>query len=279
MIEIGKYNNLSILRLTSVGLYLGDEEGEDVLLPNKYCPEEYQIGDVLTVFVYLDYDERKIATNLTPHLTLNEFALLRVDDIADAGAFLDWGLEKHLLVPHTEQRQKMELGRWYIVQLKLDEKTQRLYGTNKINKQLNNTELTVKEGQKVDLLVYKQTELGYSVIVNNQHKGLVYANEVYNELYVGEKLNGYVKKIREENKLDISLRAIGFENYNDSNTQIILDTLKERNGFLALTDKSSPEEITNQLKMSKKAFKKAIGSLYKMRKILMADDGIKIIEN
>lgn len=277
MIEIGKYNDLTILRLTSVGLFLGDDQGEDVLLPNKYCPEDYEIGDVLRVFVYLDYDERKIATNLTPYLKLNEFALLRVADVADVGAFLEWGLEKHLLVPFTEQRQRMQVGRSYIVYLALDEKTERLYGTNKTNKRLDNTELTVRENDKVDLLVYKATELGYSVIINNLHSGLIYANEAYKELNVGEKLEGYIKKIREENKLDVSLQPIGFENHIDLNCQKVLDALERNNGFLGLTDKSNPNDISSALGMSKKTFKKAVGTLYRERKIVITDTGIKLV--
>lgn len=277
MIEIGKYNDLTILRLTSVGLFLGDDQGEDVLLPNKYCPEDYEIGDVLRVFVYLDYDERKIATNLTPYLKLNEFALLRVADVADVGAFLEWGLEKHLLVPFTEQRQRMQVGRSYIVYLALDEKTERLYGTNKINKRLDNTELTVRENDKVDLLVYKATELGYSVIINNLHSGLIYADEAFKELNVGEKLEGYIKKIREENKLDVSLQPIGFENHIDLNCQKVLDALERNNGFLGLTDKSNPNDISSALGMSKKTFKKAVGTLYRERKIVITDTGIKLV--
>ena len=277
MIEIGKYNELSILRYTSVGLYLGDEAGNDVLLPNKYCPENFKVGEKIKVFVYLDYAERKVATNLTPGIVLHEFAFLKVSDVSNVGAFLDWGLEKDLMVPFREQRQKMEKGRWYVVYLALDAETNRLYASNKINKFLNNDMLTVKEGDAVKLLVAQKTDLGYSVIVNHKHKGLVYKNELFKNLNVGDALQGYIKHIREDHKLDVSLQPIGYEQYNDPNANKILQKLKENNGFLSVTDKSPPEEIYQQFGMSKKAFKKAVGALYKKRNIAFESGGIKII--
>lgn len=277
MIEIGKYNELTILRETSVGLYLGDETGEDVLLPNKYCPEEFNLEDKITVFVYLDYAERKIATNLTPKVLLNEFSLLRVTAIETVGAFMDWGLEKDLMVPFKEQRQRMHVDRWYIVYLDLDTETDRLYASNRIEKHLQNEQLTVEPGEKVDVLVYHKTDLGFSVIVNNKHKGLVYNNEIFQELNIGDKLKGFVKNIREENKLDISLQPIGYTNYNDANTQLVYQTLLDSEGHLDITDKSSPDEIHALFGMSKKAFKKALGALYKDRKIEIKPGGIKLI--
>ena len=277
MIEIGKYSELTILRETSVGLYLGDESGEDVLLPNKYCPEKYNLDDKITVFVYLDYAERKIATNLTPKILLNEFALLRVTAIETVGAFMDWGLEKDLMVPFKEQRQRMGVDRWYIVYLDIDKATDRLFASNKIEKHLQNEELSVTEGDEVDVLVYHKTDLGFSVIVNNTHKGLIYSNEIFHELNIGDKLKGFVKNIREENKLDISLQPIGYLNYNDANTQLVYQNLIDADGHIDLTDKSSPEEIHAQFGMSKKAFKRALGALYKDRKIEIKPDGINLI--
>jgi len=176
VIEIGKYNKLEILRNTSVGLFLGDDLGEDVLLPNKYCPKRFNLGDEIEVFVYLDNYERKIATNLTPKINLNDFSFLKVTAVTDVGAFLDWGMEKELLVPFFEQKQRMEEGRWYIVYMHLDQKTNRLYASNKIEKYLQNNELTIEERENVELLVFKKTDLGFSVIVNNKHNGLIYDN-------------------------------------------------------------------------------------------------------
>ena len=276
MIEVGKYNTLIVLRDTSVGLYLGDDEGEDVLLPNKYCPEEFSIGEELKVFIYRDHEDRKVATNLTPKILLNEFALLQVSSVTDVGAFLDWGMEKELLVPYKEQRQKLEESRWYVVYMSLDEKTDRLYASNKIERRLENTKLSVSVNDEVKLLVYKETDLGFSVIVNNSHKGLVYRNEVFKPLNIGDKLTGFVKKIREENKLDISLQQIGYEKFNEPNVDKIYTTLQKNSGSLNLTDKSSPEEIYTQFGISKKAFKKAIGYLYKQRKITIGEREISL---
>lgn len=277
MIAIGKYNELTILRHTSVGLYLGDDEGEDVLLPNKYCPEEYTIGNKLTVFVYLDYLERKVATNLTPKINMHEFALLQVTAVANVGAFVDWGMEKNLMVPFKEQRQKMEEGKWYVVYLDLDEQTNRLYASNKIEKFLDNQELTVAEGDEVNLLVYKKTDIGYSVIVNHKHKGLVYHNQVFKELNIGDTLKGYLKTIRTDNKLDISLQPLGYTNFNSKNSNLIYNALLENNGFIPVTDKSAPDEIYSRFGISKKAFKKAVGDLYKQRKITIEPNGLQLV--
>jgi predicted RNA-binding protein (virulence factor B family) len=279
MIEIGKHNKLKILRETSVGLFLGDESGEDVLLPNKYCPEEYELDDEIEVFVYRDYAERKIATNIQPKILLNQFALLEVTDISAVGAFLDWGLEKDLLVPFKEQRQKMKIGRWYVVFLEIDSQTDRLYASNKIEKRLQNDFLYVDEGDEVELMVYHKTDLGFSVIVNQIHKGLLYDNEIFKELKVGDKLKGYVKNIREDKKLDISLQPLGYRKTIDPNSKIILNALLDNNGYLNFTDKSSPEEISANFGMSKKAFKKAIGALYKERKIILEKNGLKLAES
>ena len=276
MIDIGVYNELTILRSTSVGLYLGDEQGEDVLLPNKYCPEEYEVGDKIDVFVYLDYAERKVATNIDPKIKLHEFALLKTTSVENVGAFMDWGLEKELMVPFKEQRQNMEEGRWYVVYLDIDEKTDRLYASNKIEKRLQNENLTVEQGDEVDLLVYTKSDLGYSLIINNKHKGLVFDNEVFKELNIGDKLKGYIKEIREDNKIDISLAPVGYSNYNDINANRVLDKLNQNDGFIGINDKSSPHEIYDEFGISKKAFKKAVGALYKNRDVSIESKGIRL---
>lgn len=278
MIEIGKYNELGILRQASIGLYLVDESGEEVLLPNKYCPKHFELGDEIKVFVYLDHEERKIATNIIPKIVMHEFALLQVSAVTDVGAFMDWGMEKELLVPFREQRQKLEEGRWYVVYLDMDKETDRLYASNKINKFLQNDELTVITGDEADVLVSQKTDLGYSVIINNVHKGLIYENEVFRELNVGDKFRGYIKHIRPENKLDVSLQPTGYNKANDPNTDLVYEKLIKSNGFIAITDKSNPEAIYSEFGISKKAFKKAIGALYKQRKIKILDNGIELIE-
>jgi uncharacterized protein len=279
MIEIGKYNKLKILRRTPFGIYLGDDSGEDVLLPAKYCPENFKMDEILKVFVYLDHNEMKIATNIKPKIVLHEYALLQVKDVSDVGAFMDWGLEKDLFVPFREQRQRMEEDRWYIVYLDIDTNTDRLYASNQIAKLLRNDDLSLSEGDKVDLVILKQTDLGYNVIVNHAHKGLIYENEIFKELNIGDKMKGYVKQIRDDNKIDLSLQPIGYEKSNDANTELILNILNENNGFLGITDKSSPKEIYAQLGISKKAFKKSVGNLYKQRNISIESDGIYLRKN
>lgn len=273
MITLGEYNLLRIDRILDQGAYLVDEEENDVLLPNKYMAENAQVDDEVEVFVYNDSEDRLIATNLTPKFTLNEFAFLQVKDVNRFGAFLDWGLEKEILVPFSEQNQRMEIDRWYIVRLLLDEKTNRLVASNKLNKFIETDHITVEEGEEVDLLVSEKTDLGYKVIIEDVHQGLVYANEVFRELNVGETLKGYVKNIREDGKIDISLQKQGYGNV-EPNAIKILERIKEKEGFLALTDKSQPEDIYAQLEMSKKTFKKAIGGLYKRKLIRMTEEGI-----
>ena len=277
MIEIGRYNKLRILSQNTIGLLLGDKSGESVLLPKKYCPESYELDDEIKIFVYLDNKGNKIATNVIPKILFNEFALLKVTAVTDVGVFMDWGMEKELFVPFREQTQKMEEGRWYIVYLDLDKKTDRLYASSRIERHLQNEVLTVVENEKVHLLVMQKTDLGFSVIINNAHKGLVFKNEIFKKLNIGDKLNGFVKKIHEDNKIDISIQPIGYTNFIDKNTKLVYNALLKNNGFLAVTDKSSPDEISRQFGMSKKAFKKSLGALYKQRKIKLLPDGIELI--
>ena len=277
MIDQGKEIELNIAKRATFGLFLADESGEEVLLPNKYCSEDMKPGDKVRVFVYKDSEGKKVATTLTPFILLNEFALLKVTAVTGVGAFLDWGLEKELMVPFREQKQKMEVGRWYIVYLDLDLKSDRLYASNRVERFIQNEELSVKEGEEVDLLVLHKTDLGYSVIINHAHKGLIFDNEIFREIRVGDRLRGYVKHIREDKKIDVSLQPIGFRNFNDANSELIYKKLEENDGFLACTDKSSPEEIYSQFGISKKAFKKSLGALYRKKLIEIRPDGIKRI--
>ena len=276
MLFIGKYNYLTIERVTSVGMFLSDVEGEEVLLPNQYITDDMQVGDQIKVFVYLDSEDRPVATTQTPKIIRNEFAFLEVKDVSEYGAFLDWGLIKDLFVPFREQPKPMEIGEWHVVFLYLDQKTQRLLASAKIDKFLETDRLTVSEGEEVDVLVWQKTDLGYNVVVNQYHKGLIYANEVFQPLEIGDSLKGYVKKIREENKLDISLQKTGYEVVEPVAKQI-LEEVKKGKGFLNLSDNSSPEDIYKRLKISKKVFKKAIGGLYKQGIIRIKEDGIYLI--
>lgn len=262
--EVGKYNTLQVLRATSVGLYLGDAEGNDVLLPHKYIPESIEMGQELEVFIYRDSEDRLIATTLTPAILRDQFAILEVVATSSIGAFLDWGLEKDLFVPFKEQNHKLQTGQWVPVYLYLDEETDRLVASAKINKFFRNQEsIELEENQKVDLLVFEKTDLGYNVIVNNLYKGLIYENEIFRRLAWGDQTTGYIKNIREDGKIDISLQPLGFLNARDENSKIILEKLGENGGILHLSDSSDPMDIQEQLGMSKKAFKKAIGGLYR----------------
>ncbi len=276
MFLLGKFNHLQILRDTSVGLFLGDDEGNEVLLPNKYVPKTYEIGEELEVFCYLDHEERPIATTLQPEIVRDEFQLLQVAEVNEFGAFMDWGLEKHLLVPFREQRSKMMEGYWYVVYCYLDTKTDRLVASNKLDKFLNNEDLSIKERDVVDLIFTRSTDLGWEVIINNQHKGLVYSNEIFKRVAVGDNTKGVIKRIRSDNKIDVSLQPLGV-NVLEPAANKIYETLLQHNGFLALHDKSDPEAIKAILQMSKKTFKKGIGTLYKARKIEIREDGIHAI--
>ena len=282
MIEIGKYNTLTILRDTKVGIFLGtpdtDPEGiHDILLPNKYVPNEFEIGEELIVFVYLDHEERPVATTLEPYILLNEFALLRVNYVNQVGAFMDWGMEKDILVPFKEQARPMEKGKRYLVYLYMDEKTNRLVASSKTNQFLKNENITVQNGEEVDLIVSHITELGINVIINEQYKGLLYKDEVYDDaIRTGDRLRGYIKNVRPDNKIDVSLQIQGYESI-EPNADKILDELRASRGFLRLNDNSHPEDIKTVLKMSKKTFKKAIGALYREKLIEIKDDGIYLI--
>lgn len=275
--KIGQFNTLTIDRDTKVGLFLTDGK-EDVLLPNKYVPKVFEIGEELTVFVYLDHEERPVATTLVPYIFLNEFALLRVNYINQIGAFMDWGMEKDILVPFKEQARPMEKGKRYLVYLYMDEKTNRLVASSKTNQFLDNETITVEKGEEVDLIISHITEIGINVIINQKHKGLVYKDEVYDDaIRTGDKMKGYIKLVRPDGKIDVSLHKQGFENI-EPNSEIIMNELRANRGFLRLNDNSNPEDIKTVLKMSKKTFKKAIGFLYKEKLIEIKDDGIYLVQ-
>nr|WP_317630714.1 S1-like domain-containing RNA-binding protein [uncultured Flavobacterium sp.] len=275
MIEIGKFNTLKIARSTNVGLFLTDGD-KDVLLPTKYVPEQYEIDDEIEVFVYLDHEERPVATTLEPYIYLNEFALLKVNYINDFGAFMDWGLEKDIFVPFKEQARPMQQGKRYLVYMYMDEKTNRLVASSRTNKFLSNENIELENGEEVDLIVSHITEAGINVIINEKYKGLMYKNEVFEDLRTGDRVIGFIKNIRPDGKIDVSRNKIGVESI-EPNAQFILNELKANKGFLGLNDDSHPEEIKTVLQMSKKAFKKAVGSLYKQKMITFSDKGIHLV--
>ncbi len=278
MIEIGKHTTLIILRETEPGLYLGAEEGaeEVVLLPHKYKPETFEIGDEINVFIYLDYDERPIATTLEPYVRLNNFGYLRCADVTTHGAFMEWGLEKHLFVSFKEQARPMKIDNWYIVYLYLDEQTTRLAGSSKTNQFLQNENLTVEAFEKVDILITHLTEKGANVIINGVHKGLIYLEDIFEDIRTGDRLKAYIKNIRDDNKIDVVIQKPGYKSI-EPNAQFILEELSAAGGFIPLHDKSDPNTIKDTLGLSKKSFKKAIGSLYKDKQIVIKEDGIELL--
>ena len=275
MLQIGVYHTLKIDRETKVGLFLVNET-DDVLLPNKYVPNDFTIGDDLTVFVYLDHEERPVATTLKPLITLNSFAVLKVNYINKFGAFLNWGMEKDLFVPFKEQARPMEKDKRYIVTMYLDKQTGRLAASSKINQFLDKEPLDIEVGQEVDLMVSHITEIGINAIINGKFRGLAYQNEVFETVSPGYKTKGYIKTIRPDGKIDVSFQKQGFEAIDDSSQQV-LEALKQNDGVLQLNDNSHPEEIKSVLKMSKKTFKKAIGSLYKQKLIDINNEGIQLV--
>lgn len=274
--KLGEINTLEILRETDHGVYLIDANDEEVLLPNRYVPSEFKIWDKIDVFVYLDNEERLVASTDMPYVKRDEFALLRCNQITDFGAFLDWGLVKELFCPFREQAFNMKPGGWYLVHCYLDEKSERLVASSKTNRFLDNKTLTVAEFEEVDLIASHPSDIGWNVIVNKKHAGLIYKDNIFKDISVGDTLKGVVKKIRPGNKLDISLEKIGYRNI-EPNAKRVLQELEDNDGFINLTDKSNPEAIKTQLQMSKKSFKKAVGTLYKQRQIDIKPDGIHLV--
>lgn len=276
MIQAGQYNRLKVQRFKDAGAFLEDGK-EGLLLPKRFVPAGTNIDDELTVFVYYDSEDRLIATTQHPLAVVGEIALLKVVGLSPHGAFLDWGLMKDLFVPRSKQISPMRLGGEYLVQVYIDEQTGRIAATEYIEQLLNNEELTIKELDEVDLIIYRETELGYAVIINNKHLGLLYSNEVYQNISIGDKLKGFIKTIRPDNKIDVALGKPGYQRVEDE-AEKILRLLTQQNGFLPYHDKSSPEDIYNVFGMSKKTFKMTLGKLYKEKKIELTKTGIKSVQ-
>ncbi|HKK45960.1 MAG TPA: S1-like domain-containing RNA-binding protein [Balneolaceae bacterium] len=280
MFKLGTYQTLNVARISEYGYYLQNtstKSDEEVLLPNKLAFRSLQKGENVRVFLYKDGEERVTATMQEPKITLNGIAFLEVKDANKYGAYLDWGLDKDLFVPHREQIDTMRQGQSYLIYMYLDEKTNRLAASMKLDRFLDNKVLTVKEKEEVDLWIWKKTDLGYKVVINEKHEGLIYHNEFYRDVHTGDQLKGYIKQIRPDHKIDVTLRPIGYKKV-EPNARHILDRLKQVGGYLDLHDKSDPKEIHDRLEMSKKTFKKAIGHLYKESLIRIKDDGIYLAD-
>jgi len=276
MIEIGHYNELVVSRHSEPGVYLIDEEGNEILLPNKYVTEEMQTGSNLKVFVYKDSEDRPVATTERPYAIIDEFAFLYVKDVNQVGAFLDWGLEKDLFVPFREQAQKMVSGKSYVVYIYFDLKTERVVASGKLSQFTKNDFIELEDGQEVDLMICNKTDIGVNVIINNMYEGLIFQNEIFQNIQTGDRTRGYIKSVREDDKIDVSLEKLGYDSI-EPNSKHLLNQLKFKDGFIPLNDKSDPELIKSTLEMSKKTFKKAVGNLYKQKLIRLEDDGIHLI--
>ena len=271
MIKIGQYNELRVERYTDFGAYLTDGEGGEVLLPGRYCDPDSVVGDMLKVFVYTDSEDRPVATTEVPFATVGQFAYLQAVAVNKVGAFLDWGLTKTLMVPFREQKVKMHAGGIYLVYVYLDHATGRVAASARIERHLGNVYPDYKPGQEVSALIIEHTEIGYRVIVDNLHRGMIYDNETYQNLEVQQTVKAYVKHVREDGKIDLTMTEPGTANRVNNLGAEILRMVNE--GGFELTDKSSPEAIKALLHCSKKDFKKAVGALYRERKIVITPEG------
>ncbi|EJX10488.1 RNA-binding S1 domain-containing protein [gut metagenome] len=275
-IKLGKFNQLEVVKKVDFGIYLdGGEEGE-VLLPTRYVPEDCAVGDILNVFLYLDMEERLIATTLVPYMQVGEFAYLEVVWVNQYGAFLNWGLMKDLFVPFREQKTKMQIGRKYMIHAHLDDESYRIVASAKVERYLSKEKPEYAAGDEVNILVWQKTDLGFKSIIDNKYSGLLYENEIFTPLSAGMQLRAYVKQVREDGKVDLMLQKPGFAKVGDF-SKMLLDYLREQGGRIALTDKSPAEEIYEVFGVSKKTFKKGVGDLYKKRLISLQDNAIVLV--
>lgn len=277
-IELGKFNQLEVVKEVDFGVYLdGGEEGE-ILLPTRYVPEDCKIGDILNVFLYLDMDERLIATTLTPFVQVGQFACLEVSWVNQYGAFLNWGLMKDLFVPFREQKMKMQVGRKYVVHAHLDEESYRIVASAKVERYLSKDKPEYTAGEEVNILIWQKTDLGFKAIIDNKYSGLLYENEIFSLIETGMEMKAFVKQVREDGKVDLILQKPGFEKVDDF-AKTLLDYIKEQGGRIHLNDKSPAEDIYDTFGVSKKTFKKGVGDLYKKRLITLHEDGIALVES
>lgn len=269
-------NELEVVKIVDFGVYLDGGPHGEILMPKRYVPENCQVGDQVDVFIYLDSEDRLVATTDNPLVMAGEFALLKVVSVSRVGAFLDWGLPKDLLVPFREQQVPMEEGRSYLVFVYVDDETNRIVGSSKLDKFVDNLPVDYDAGEEVDLIIAGKTDLGYKAIIDNSHWGLIFGNEVFRPLKIGDRMKGYIKQVRPDEKIDLVLQQPGYEKI-DGISQSVLDKLKASGNFLPVTDKTDPDEISRIFGISKKNFKKAIGALYKQRLITLEENGIRAV--
>lgn len=277
MIQVGRTNYLQIIQQTPFGAFLDGKSLGKILLPKKYLPKGFQPDDWLDVFIYFDSEDRLVATTQKPYVQLGEFAYLKVVDINKTGAFVDWGLDKDLLIPYQEQFAKLKIGHSYMVYPYLDKKTGRITATTKIDKYLKNeNNKHFQVNQSVNVQIWRKTDIGFSVIIDNEYVGLIYDSDIFQKLRYGQSLKGFIKAIRSDDKIDVTLNRSARQTYQELPDQI-LDYLKQHGGYSDLTDKSSPEDINAVFSVSKANYKKALGKLYKERKILIEKQRITLL--
>ena len=276
-LQLGKFNTLTVARRAEQGLYLSGGP-EDILLPNRYVPEGIGIGDEIDVFVYLDNEERLVATTEHPYAEVGDFAWLEVAWVNQFGAFLDWGLMKDLFVPFREQKMKMQKGRSYLVHIHLDPETYRIMASAKVERYLSSDYPPYHGGDEIDALIWQKTDLGFKVIVDNKFSGLLFDDEIFRELHSGDRLRAFVKQVRPDGKIDLSLQRKGQRAVKDF-SEILLENLQTNGGQTTLGDKSPADEIYAVFGVSKKVFKKAIGDLYRRHLIVITEDGIRLVDN
>ena len=275
-IELGKFNQLEVVKQVDVGMYLdGGEEGE-IVLPTRYVPEDRKVGDWLNVFLYLDNEERLIATTLTPLVQVGEFACLEVSWVNQFGAFLNWGLMKDLFVPFSEQKMKMQVGNKYVIHAYIDDESFRIVASAKVDRYLSKEKAPYQPGEEVNILIWQKTDLGFKAIIENMYSGLLYDSEIFQTLHTGDTLKAYIKQVREDGKIDLILQKPGFEKVDDF-SKTLYRYIADHGGRIGLNDKSPAEEIYDVFGVSKKTFKKAVGDLYKKRLILLHEDGIELV--
>lgn len=275
-VKIGEMNDLTIVKAVDFGLYLdGGEEWGEILLPRRYVPQDYKIGEKISVFIYTDSEDRIIATTETPKVKVGEFACLKVVFITPIGAFLDWGLSKDLLIPLGEMKRTLLIGETCIVAVYLDTETNRVAASARLSQFLNKTPAEYQLGEEVSLLICNRTELGYRAIINNAHWGVIFENDVFEPIKVGSSKKGFIKRVRDDKKIDLILHKPGYEKVGDF-SDVVMERLNEAGGFLGLTDKTAPEVIYDMFGVSKKTFKKAVGALYKKRLIVIENGGLRL---
>ncbi|MEA2101264.1 MAG: S1-like domain-containing RNA-binding protein [Thermodesulfobacteriota bacterium] len=275
MADIGGLNTLTIVRKLDQGAYLDGNELGEILLPGRYVPEDCTPGDTMEVFIYIDSEGLRVATTERPYAMVGQIARLEVVEVNSSGAFLDWGLPKDLLVPFREQKQRMETGRSYIVFVYLDHKTKRIAASSRLDSFLDTHPASFDEGQEVELFICDTTDLGYKVIIDDTHWGMLYKNEVFQSLTQADRVKGFIKKIREDQKIDVCLQKPGYEKVAGI-SQKIIDMLRKQGGFIPVTDKSSPDIIYEMFGISKKTYKKVVGALYRKRLIVIESNGIRL---